>query len=92
MRRNRCARRLAKLRRRLRALRPDIVHAISLKSGPYGGVAARAAGVPMVWHLHDHLVPSYLAPRLIMAVQGLILLIQMCLTQFQKDTRLAVKT
>jgi len=66
------ARYVAKLRRRLRALRPDIVHAISLKSGPYGGVAARAAGIPMVWHLHDHLVPSYLAPRLITAVQGLI--------------------
>jgi selenocysteine lyase/cysteine desulfurase len=29
---------------------------------------------------------------LFMAVLGLILLIQMCLTQFQKDTRLAVKT
>lgn len=63
---------VAKLRRRLRELRPDIVHAISLKSGPYGGAASRAAGVPMVWHLHDHLVPSYLAPRLIVAVQGLI--------------------
>lgn len=63
---------VAKLRRRLRQLRPDIVHAISLKSGPYGGAAARAAGIPMVWHLHDHLVPSYLAPNLIRAVQTAI--------------------
>ena len=66
------ARYVATLRRRLRELRPDIVHAISLKSGPYGGAAARAAGVPMVWHLHDHLVPSYLAPGLIRAVQAAI--------------------
>lgn len=63
---------VATLRKRLRQLRPDIVHAISLKSGPYGGAAARAAGVPMVWHLHDHLVPSYLAPHLIRAVQTAI--------------------
>lgn len=46
----------------LRRDRPDVVHANSLKSGLYGGVAARLAGVPLVWHLHDRLDPDYL-PR-----------------------------
>jgi glycosyltransferase involved in cell wall biosynthesis len=47
----------------LRARRPDLVHAISLKSGPYGAAAARLAGVPSVWHLHDHLTADYLPAR-----------------------------
>jgi len=40
---------------RLRRLRPDIVHTNSLKSALYGGVAARLAGVPVVWHLRDRI-------------------------------------
>lgn len=44
---------VARLARRLRQLRPDIVHTNSLKSGIYGVLAARAAGIPVVWHLHD---------------------------------------
>lgn len=51
-----------RLTRLLRRQRPDVVHANSLKSGLYGGLAARAAGIPFVWHLHDRLDPDYL-PR-----------------------------
>ncbi|MEA2217154.1 MAG: hypothetical protein QOK19_2715 [Solirubrobacteraceae bacterium] len=51
-----------RLARRLRALRPDLVHTNSLKSGVYGGIAARAAGVPLVWHLRDRVAEDYL-PR-----------------------------
>jgi glycosyltransferase involved in cell wall biosynthesis len=50
------------LSRRLRELRPSVVHANSLKAGVYGTVAARAAGIPCVWHLHDRLTADYL-PR-----------------------------
>ncbi len=50
----------ARLSRRLRRLRPDLVHANSLKSGVYGSLAARAAGVPLVWHLRDRLAEDYL--------------------------------
>ena len=53
---------VARLTRLLRRQRPDVVHANSLKSGLYGGLAARAAGIPLVWHLHDRLDPDYL-PR-----------------------------
>ena len=35
-----------RIARRLRALRPDLVHTNSLKAGVYGGIAARIAGVP----------------------------------------------
>lgn len=52
----------ARLSRRLRQLRPDLVHTNSLKSGVYGSIAARAAGVPVVWHLRDRIAEDYL-PR-----------------------------
>lgn len=48
------------LRRRIRELRPDIVHTNSLKSALYGGVAARSAGVPVVWHVRDRIADDYL--------------------------------
>jgi glycosyltransferase involved in cell wall biosynthesis len=49
-----------RLARRLRALRPDVVHANSLKSGVYGSVAARLARRPFVWHVHDRIAADYM--------------------------------
>lgn len=49
-----------KLARRLRQLDPDLVHTNSLKAGVVGGVAARLAGIPVVWHLRDRLADDYL--------------------------------
>jgi glycosyltransferase involved in cell wall biosynthesis len=49
-----------RLARRLRELDPDVVHTNSLKSALYGGVAARLAGVPAVWHVRDRIAPDYL--------------------------------
>jgi glycosyltransferase involved in cell wall biosynthesis len=49
-----------RLAHRLRAVRPDLVHTNSLKSGLYGTLAARLCRVPVVWHLHDRLSPDYL--------------------------------
>ena len=54
------ARYTSRLRRRLRDLRPDLVHTTSLKASVYGMVAARAAGLPVLWHLHDRLARDYL--------------------------------
>jgi glycosyltransferase involved in cell wall biosynthesis len=51
------ARYVVRLARRLRALRPDVVHANSLKAALYGGAAARLAGVPCVWHVRDLFAP-----------------------------------
>lgn len=51
------------LRALLRDVRPDLVHTVSLKAGVYGSMAARLAGVPIIWHLHDHLTAEYLPAR-----------------------------
>ncbi len=45
---------------RLRQLRPDVVHTNSLKSGVYGSIAARLAGIPSVWHVRDRIAVDYL--------------------------------
>jgi glycosyltransferase involved in cell wall biosynthesis len=49
-----------RIARRLRDLRPDLVHAYSLKAVVYGGVAALTARVPLVWHLHDRVAEDYM--------------------------------
>ncbi len=61
-----------RLARRLRALRPDLVHANSLKSGVYGGIAARAARVPLLWHLRDRIAADYLPSPAVWMMRGLI--------------------
>ena len=63
------------LARRLRALRPDLVHTNSLKSALYGGLAGRMAGIPVVWHIRDRIAPDYLpagAVRLVRAGARLV--------------------
>jgi glycosyltransferase involved in cell wall biosynthesis len=49
-----------RLHRRLRDLHPDVVHTNSLKSALYGGLAGRAAGVAVLWHVRDRIAPDYL--------------------------------
>jgi glycosyltransferase involved in cell wall biosynthesis len=64
------ARYVARLAVRLRRLRPDLVHTNSLKAALYGGVAARLAGVPCLWHIRDRVADDYLpgaATRLVLA-------------------------
>ena len=51
-----------KLARRLRHLRPDLVHTNSLKAALYGGIAGQLARVPVVWHVRDRIEADYL-PR-----------------------------
>lgn len=63
---------VARLTARLRRLRPDLVHANSLKSGVYGSLAARAAGVPLVWHVRDRIAADYLPAPAASAVRALI--------------------
>jgi glycosyltransferase involved in cell wall biosynthesis len=58
--------------RRLRALRPDIVHTNSLKSGYYGSVAARLARVPVIWHLRDRIADDYLPPGAVRLTRALL--------------------
>jgi glycosyltransferase involved in cell wall biosynthesis len=61
-----------RLRKRLRQLQPDVVHTNSLKSGVYGTPAARLAGLPCVWYLHDHLSPEYLPRQLVRTMRLMV--------------------
>ena len=58
-----------RLARRLRQLRPDLVHTNSLKSGYYGSLAARLARRPVVWHLRDRIADDYLPHRAVLLTQ-----------------------
>ena len=63
---------IARLTLRLRALEPDLVHTNSLKSGVYGSIAARAAGVPLVWHVRDRIAADYLPAAAVRLVRTLV--------------------
>ena len=49
-----------RLSRKLRHLRPDIVHANTLKSVLYGSLAGRLARIPVLWHARDRVENDYL--------------------------------
>ena len=57
------------LARRLRRSGVDVVMANSLKSGLIGVLAARLAGKPLVWFIHDRIAPDYLSPLLVRVVR-----------------------
>ncbi len=59
------------LARRLRQLRPDLVHTNSLKAGVYGSVAARMAGVPAIWHVRERMADDYLPVAAIRMIRTL---------------------
>lgn len=48
------------LARLLRRRRVEVVHTNSLKAHVLGGLAGRLAGIPVVWHVRDHLSAPYL--------------------------------
>jgi len=58
-----------RLARRLRELDPDLVHTNSLKADIYGGIAARLARVPCVWHVRDRIAPDYLPRTAVLLVR-----------------------
>lgn len=49
-----------RLATRIRELRVDLVHTNSLKADVIGGVAARLARIPSVWHVRDRIAADYL--------------------------------
>jgi glycosyltransferase involved in cell wall biosynthesis len=63
---------ILRLARHLHRLRPDVVHTNSLKSGVYGGIAARLAGVPVVWHLRDRVAEDYLPRSGVRLIRALV--------------------
>jgi len=63
---------VARLTWRLRQLHADLVHTNSLKAGVYGALAARAAGVPVVWHVRDRIADDYLPRPAVRLVRTLV--------------------
>jgi glycosyltransferase involved in cell wall biosynthesis len=61
-----------RLAHRLRRLSPDLVHTNSLKAGVYGSVAARLAGVPVVWHVRDRVAEDYIPATAVRLVRSLV--------------------
>lgn len=59
-----------RLIRVLRRLAPDLVHTNSLKAHFYGGVAARIAGTPHVWHARDRATAEYLPKSTVRLVRA----------------------
>ncbi|WP_410513693.1 glycosyltransferase family 4 protein [Paenibacillus sp. BR2-3] len=47
----------------------DCVHTNSLKSAFYGAIAAKKAGVPLIWHIRDHIGAPYLKPIVAKAIR-----------------------
>jgi glycosyltransferase involved in cell wall biosynthesis len=65
----------ARLARRLRALRPDVVHLNTLKAGMPGSLAAKATRASVVWHVRDLVTapafPSVVATTMQQAIRRL---------------------
>jgi glycosyltransferase involved in cell wall biosynthesis len=59
-----------RLARRLRRLRPDVVHVNSLKALIYGSAAANLARAPVLWHAHDRITRDYLPASAVRLVRS----------------------
>lgn len=57
------------VRRLIRSLRVDVVVTNSQKAHLAGSLAARSSGVPVVWRLHDIVVPETFGPAQILALR-----------------------
>lgn len=55
-----CVRYAVKLAFWARARKADLVHTNSLKADLYGGLAARLARIPVLWHVRDRIADGYL--------------------------------
>jgi glycosyltransferase involved in cell wall biosynthesis/GT2 family glycosyltransferase len=84
-------REIRRLERRIRELRPDVVHTNSLKAAVYGGVAGRLAGVPVVWHIRDRIANDYLPRAAAIAIKSLALVVPNAVVFNSQATREACK-
>jgi len=64
-------RHIGRLTSELRASRPALVHANSLKACVLGGLAGRLAGIPVVWHVHSIVSERKMRPTAVRMMRGL---------------------
>ena len=55
----------SRVAQQIRRIRPALVHTNSLKADLIGGMAARLARVPLIWHVRDRIAEDYLPPRVV---------------------------
>ena len=58
-----------RLARRIRQVDPDLVHTNTLKAALYGGMAAKLARRPCLWHIHDRISEDYLPPAAVRMIR-----------------------
>ncbi|MFM7322834.1 MAG: glycosyltransferase family 4 protein [Armatimonadota bacterium] len=58
-----------RIARLARAQKIDVIHTNSLKAAFYGALAGRMARIPVVWHIRDHIDPTYLPAPAVRAVR-----------------------
>lgn len=59
-----------RLIRRLRQLRPDLIHTNSLKADLIAVPAALLTGCPLIWYVHDRISPDYLPASMVWLIRG----------------------
>jgi PAS domain S-box-containing protein len=64
-----------------------VIHTNSLKADLYGGVAGLLARVPVVWHVRDHIAPSYLPMPVVRAFRLLARLLPSYVITNSESTR-----
>lgn len=62
----------------VRECRADLIYTNSLKSDFYGALAARLAGVPVVWHVRDRIDEDYLPRMAVLLVRALAHHVPVC--------------
>ncbi len=79
----RYAKRISRVARQRHA---DLIYCNSLKADIYGVVAARLAGVPSVWHLHDRIDERYLPRMTVWLVRLLARRLPLCVVANSAST------
>ncbi|MEI6712918.1 MAG: glycosyltransferase family 4 protein [Verrucomicrobiota bacterium] len=63
---------IRKLARFLQECAADVVHTNSMKAHVLGGLAAKLAGIPVVWHIRDTVDPSYMPTAAVRLMRWLV--------------------
>lgn len=66
-----CVAFVAQLARLISWHHPDLVHTNSLKAHVLGGLAARLAGTPILWHVRERIADDYLPRQAVRAIRRL---------------------
>ena len=75
-----------RVRSAIRKLKIDFVHTNSLKADLVGGIAARLAGKPVIWHIRDRIAPDYLPAKVVAVFRALARLVPVAIIANSRAT------